>query len=169
MTLSESFHRRVLVVDADLRRPSIHRVLGIPNGAGIVPRHSRDHRSAIAFTTRSAKLSVLTAGDARSAPLAGLTSERMGALLDAFEQRFRMGPDRYAASRLFAGRRTAGPSDPVGGLRHRRGFYADAVERAVAALGPECILGTVLNRVDARRIHSARSYDYYDEPESADS
>src|SRR5688500_11761690 len=35
LTLSESYGRRVLLIDADLRRPSIHEVLGISNGTGL--------------------------------------------------------------------------------------------------------------------------------------
>src|SRR4051812_47723561 len=31
LTLSESYGRRVLLIDADLRRPSIHEVFGVPN------------------------------------------------------------------------------------------------------------------------------------------
>jgi len=34
LTLSESFHRRVLLIDADLRRPSIHNVFGCPTRQG---------------------------------------------------------------------------------------------------------------------------------------
>ena len=35
LTLSASYGRRVLLIDADLRRPSIHEVFGIPNKHGL--------------------------------------------------------------------------------------------------------------------------------------
>ncbi len=35
LTLSESYKRRVLLIDADLRRPSIHEVFGLPNLTGL--------------------------------------------------------------------------------------------------------------------------------------
>ena len=35
LTLSESYKRRVLLIDADLRRPSIHEVFGLPNQSGL--------------------------------------------------------------------------------------------------------------------------------------
>ena len=35
LTLSESYGRRVLLIDADLRRPQIHTMFGIPNAAGL--------------------------------------------------------------------------------------------------------------------------------------
>ena len=33
LTLSHSFDRRVLLIDADLRRPSVHEMFGLPNDA----------------------------------------------------------------------------------------------------------------------------------------
>ena len=35
LTLSESYKRRVLLIDADLRRPSIHGLFGLPNVTGL--------------------------------------------------------------------------------------------------------------------------------------
>src|SRR5687767_10847331 len=35
LTLSESYARRVLVVDADLRWPSVHKMFGLPNHVGL--------------------------------------------------------------------------------------------------------------------------------------
>ena len=35
LTLSESYHRRVLLIDADLRRPTVQRIFGIPPIAGL--------------------------------------------------------------------------------------------------------------------------------------
>jgi Mrp family chromosome partitioning ATPase len=38
---------------------------------------------------------------------------------------------------------------------------AATVERAVAELGPDCIIGTVLNRVEERRIPQSEYYSQY--------
>src|SRR5687768_12745533 len=35
LTLSQSFRKRVVLVDADLRRPTVHEVLQVPNVAGL--------------------------------------------------------------------------------------------------------------------------------------
>jgi Mrp family chromosome partitioning ATPase len=43
---------------------------------------------------------------------------------------------------------------------------AAAVERVVADLGPECILGTVLNQVEEHRIPEAGYYARYRSPEN---
>ena len=36
LTLSHSFDRRVLLIDADLRRPSVHEMFGLPNEHGLI-------------------------------------------------------------------------------------------------------------------------------------
>ena len=45
LTLSESYHRRVLLIDADLRRPTVQRIFGLPtiNGLddGLKAEHDR--------------------------------------------------------------------------------------------------------------------------------
>src|SRR5438094_10062765 len=41
LTLSHSFERRVLLIDADLRRPSVHEVFRLPNDHGLVDNLSR--------------------------------------------------------------------------------------------------------------------------------
>ena len=47
LTLSESYARRVLVIDADLRWPGLHTVLDIPNDRGLSGRGDRRVRGAL--------------------------------------------------------------------------------------------------------------------------
>ena len=158
LTLSESYNRRVLVVDADLRRPSIHTILGLPNTQGLCDA-LRDPALAVPVVEYSSNLSVLTAGHAGATLLAGLTSERMGQLLDEFERAFDwvlidtppVGflPDAQLLARLI---------HAVVFVIGARSTPAAVVERAVAALGSECILGTVLNRVEQDQIQDAGYY-----------
>ncbi len=167
LTLSESYNRRVLVVDADLRRPSIHSVLGIPNTQGLCDA-LRDQELAVPLVERSPNLTVLTAGHAGATLLAGLTSERMGILLDEFERAFDwvlidtppVGflPDAQLLARLI---------QAVVFVIGAGVTPAPVVERAVAALGSECILGTVLNRVKEDQIQDA-GYYYYGGSEPAE-
>src|SRR4029453_4765392 len=44
LTLSESYARRVLIIDADLRRPSVHRVLGVSGQRGLREALARPSR-----------------------------------------------------------------------------------------------------------------------------
>ncbi|MEX1026218.1 MAG: polysaccharide biosynthesis tyrosine autokinase [Planctomycetota bacterium] len=76
--------RRVLLVDADLRKPSVHRYLGLERGPGLAEALAGDIDWRSAVRTSEQGLSVLTAGRA-SGPRGDLFgSERMTTLVDEF-------------------------------------------------------------------------------------
>ena len=162
LTLSESYARRVLVIDADLRWPGVHTVLDIPNDRGL-SEALRDGQHELPFVEVSSHLSALTAGKPGPTPLAGLTSNRMGEVIEACAARFDwvlidtspvgVLPDAQVLARL------VGAVILVIGAGSTP---AAAVERAVAELGgPDSIIGTVLNRVEERRIPEAHYYGQY--------
>jgi protein-tyrosine kinase len=160
LTLSESFGRGVLVIDADLRWPSLHTFLNVPNNRGLTEA-LRDAHHDLQITNVSARLSVVTAGHSGETPLAGLASPRMAEVIEECAARFDwvlldtppvgMLPDAQVLARLVGGVIfvIAAGSTP-----------AATVEQAIAELGDESIIGTVLNRVEERRIGTA---DYYNE------
>ena len=161
LTLSESYARRVLVIDADLRWPALHGVFGLPNVRGL-SEALRDQRGELAMVEVSSRLTMMTAGQPGPTPLAGLSSERMGTLLQECAGRFDwvlvdtspvgMMPDGQVLARLIGA---------VILVINAGGTPAATVERVVAELGPECILGTVLNRVEGHRIPEAGYYARY--------
>jgi capsular exopolysaccharide synthesis family protein len=161
LTLSQSYARRVLMIDADLRCPSLHAVLGIPNGRGL-SEALRDGRHELPIVDVSTRLSILTAGHPGPTPLAGLISTRMGEVIDECAARFDwvlidtspvgVLPDASVLGRL------------VGGVIFviRAGSTpAATVERAIAEIGSDTIIGTVLNQVEDRRIPAAGYYGQY--------
>src|SRR5262245_11228392 len=87
LTLSESYARRVLLIDADLRKPSVHDVLCIPNDKGLSDL-LRSDRLELTTVSVSPRLAVLTSGSVRENPLAGLASARMRAFLEDVAARF---------------------------------------------------------------------------------
>jgi capsular exopolysaccharide synthesis family protein len=162
LTLSESYKRRVLLIDADLRSPSVHTILDIANDRGLCEALFGEIGDA-PITQVSERLSVLTAGRSGSNPLAGLTSRRMEEIVRDAAARFDwilidtspvgVLPDAQVLARLVHGviLVIAAGSTP-----------AAAVERAVAELGgPDSIIGTVLNRVEKHRIPDAAYYAKY--------
>jgi capsular exopolysaccharide synthesis family protein len=161
LTLSESYERRVLVIDADLRWPSLHTVLNIPNDRGLSEAIG-DGRQVLPITVVSSRLSALTAGHPGSTPLASLTSQRMAEILDECAARFDwvlmdtspvgVLPDAQVLTRL------------VGGVVFVIGAGmtpAADIEQAIADLGADSIIGVVLNRVEERRIREAGYYNQY--------
>lgn len=161
LTLSESYGQRVLVIDADLRSPSVHVILGIPNERGLSDALAVDGDTPIAQISEN--LGVLTAGRPAASPLAGLSSRRMEEIVRDAANRFEwilidtspvgVLPDAQVLSRLV---------DGVILVIGAGSTPAAAVERAVAELGgPDAIIGTVLNRVDVHRIPDAIYYGQY--------
>ena len=160
LTLSESYGRRVLVIDADLRGPSLHTALNIPNERGL---SEALNDGQLTFVQMSSEFSVLTAGNPGPTPLAALTSGRMAELLEDCASQFDwvlidtppigVLPDAQVLVRL------AGAVLFVIGAGTTP---AATVERAIAELGgADAIFGVVLNRVDERRIPSASYYQHY--------
>ncbi len=80
--LSQSFKRRVLLIDADLRRPSIHRAWGITNEKGLTDGLGFEAEEKLALCQVSETLTVLPAGRPDEDPTGGLTSARMRSILE---------------------------------------------------------------------------------------
>ena len=76
--------QRVLIVDADLRRPQVHRWIGIDNEEGLsnVLATGLDVEEAIIKVPQWDNLSVITAGDIPPDPTRLLSSQKMMALME---------------------------------------------------------------------------------------
>lgn len=74
---------RTLLVDADLRLPSLHRLFGLENRAGLATllQSEREQAASLAQPTRHANLDVLPSGPAPLNPSELLASQRMRGLL----------------------------------------------------------------------------------------
>ena len=170
LTLSESYKRRVLLIDADLRRPSLHSVFcvdgmtGLSEGLGApVDQHFPVHQV-------SPFLTVLPAGRPTADPMAGLTSERMRRLIEEARAGFDwvivdtppvgLLPDGHLLTAMVDGAilvvKAGETPYPV-------------VLRALESLGRDRILGVVLNQAaDAStRAYYHYKYDYGSRPEIA--
>jgi protein-tyrosine kinase len=163
LTLSESYHRRVLLVDADLRRPTVQRIFGMPLLAGLNETLKYAEDRPIAVTRISERLFVLPAGRPEADPMSGLTSDRMCRLLTQAAAVFDwvildtppvgLLPD---ASLL---------ADSVDGVllvvRAGKAPFA-LVKRTIDAISHERILGVVMNAVDYAHDRNAGGYyEYY--------
>jgi len=81
LTLTETYQRRVLIVDADVRRPSMHVIFGRPRSPGLGDHWETD---APPLQVISPRLSILSAGVGSSdQPMRTLASDRTRAFIDA--------------------------------------------------------------------------------------
>ncbi|MHC5599574.1 MAG: GumC family protein [Nostoc sp.] len=82
--------QRVLLVDADLRHPKIHELLGLSNQQGLshLLENSQDIQSLLQSSSASANLMVLTAGEPSLEPLELFTTNRVEALFQKLQAMF---------------------------------------------------------------------------------
>jgi polysaccharide biosynthesis transport protein len=85
-------HKRVLLIDGDLRRSQLHRLLNLPNEQGLATLLSQNHPipdlSGGSDGSIRSNISVLTAGPAPSDPAKLLSSVRMREMITHFEQAY---------------------------------------------------------------------------------
>ncbi len=149
LTLSESYQRRVLLIDADLRRPTLHEVFGIPNGAGLTDGLARNGPKNIPVFEVSGQLSIITSGQAIGDPTGLLTSDRMRRLIDEARAGYDwVIIDTPPVGLLSDARLLASMVDGVVLVVEAvKTPYPDLL-RAIETIGRERLLGTVLNRLE---------------------
>jgi len=79
-------HQRVLLIDADLRRPSLHKLMNLPNGEGLstyLPKPGSFPKQLLSADTGDSRtgISVLTSGPIPTDPAKLLSSPRLGELI----------------------------------------------------------------------------------------
>jgi capsular exopolysaccharide synthesis family protein len=162
LTLSESYKRRVLLIDADLRRPGVNIAFGIADQSGLSEALASEKPQKLSLVQLSDNLSVLPAGRPNPDPMHGLTSLRMAQILDEATEMFDwvivdsppvgLLPDAKLLARMvdnivfvvMAGRTPHG-----------------AIQRAIDSLGRERVLWIVLNRVDPSSATPGGAYYRY--------
>jgi protein-tyrosine kinase len=160
LVLSESYRYRVLLIDADLRRPSITGVVNIAGGSGLSDALRAPTPQKLALAQLTSRLTLLPAGGPTMNSIEALVSPRMKQILDEASTKFDwvildappLGPT--ADARLL--------SQMAGGTLFviRAGkSQSTEVQRAIDTLGRDSILGIVLN--DVAQTENEESYYYY--------
>jgi len=159
-TLSESFRQRTLLIDADLRRPTVDKVLDIMNVSGLSDALDAPEDQKLTIVEMSPWLSVLPAGRPNPDPMSGLTSPRMRSIVQEAATKFDWvvldtPPVELLAdaSLLFE---IVDAVVLVVGAGHTP---FRSIERAVNLIDRKRIVGVVLNR--AVQPNASRYYGYY--------
>lgn len=160
MTLSQSYQKEVLLVDADFRRPSVHAVFGIPTEPGLAESLTSEQSGKIRVRLVSSRLGVLTGGRPTSDPIAALTSDRMRLLVQEARNTFDwIILDTPPVALLTDANLVSSMTDGALIVVKAGETSWDLVERAVHAVGRDRTLGVVLNRVTAQ-LPASGYYDY---------
>jgi capsular exopolysaccharide synthesis family protein len=161
LTFSESYERDVLLIDADLRRPSLARTFGIPSMPGLSDGLVREFDGKLPLQQVSDRLAVLPAGRATADPMAGLTSERMKQLVNEARAAFDwVILDTPPIGLMTDASLLSAMADGVVLVVKAGSTPYEMVRRAVEALGSKRMLGVVLNRATTAS-HGDKYYDYY--------
>jgi capsular exopolysaccharide synthesis family protein len=170
ITLSESYQQRVLLVDADLRRPTQHTIFKTSRSPGLTDALTTVDERQTFIQDLSPHLSLLPAGKLTVDPIAGLTSARMRHILESARATFSwviidtppvgVLTDASLLSNLVDGTVLVVKADST---------PYDLTKRAVDALGTDRLVGVVLNRAVLRAHRYSYGYGDYAKYLSTDS
>ena len=149
LIISESYRRRVLLIDADLRRPTMRDVIGMPEVTGLSEALKAKTDEKLPVFRLTPTLTLLPGGRPDPDPMSGLTSERMRRVLEDAAARFDWvimdaPPVGTMADASLLSKMADGALLVI---RAGRTQYA-LVQKAIDALGRDRILGVVLNSVE---------------------
>ncbi|MBD3882929.1 polysaccharide biosynthesis tyrosine autokinase [Phormidium tenue FACHB-886] len=155
-------HQRVLIVDANLRQPAIHQVLGLNNQQGLataIEQAKMPEESIHHLTVVDAPVDVLTAGTAVQDPMRLLSSQRFRDVMANFAEHYDLilldAPPVGLVDAMQIGSLCSGV------LLVARLHQVTRVDlaQAIAALNPLNLLGVVVNGAKLSSTNSTRTID----------
>jgi len=163
LTLSRSFRRAVLLIDADFRRPSVHEYFQLPITPGFMDVMRGTH---LPPQPEAGMLAVLPAGKTTDA-VGALSSPKLDPTLQLAGEGFDwVIIDSPPVGLLSDAKLMAPHTDGVLLVISAGSTQFGLVQNAVDAFGRERILGVVLNKADRRAVSHGYgyNYDYYYSP-----
>lgn len=149
LTLTTSYSRRVLLIDADLRRPSLHALFRAPVTTGLSEGLDAATASRVSAIQLSPLLALLPAGRPVANPVPLLTSERMAELVRDARQHFDwIVIDTPPVGILTDANLLTRESDAALLVIHADRTPYGLVQKAIQAIGKPKIFGVVMNRVE---------------------
>ncbi len=165
VTLAQEYDHTVLLIDADLRQPSLHKLLGIetPLGLSECLTNGTDVSKAL-IKTGMGKLVFLPAGKQISNPVELLLSKKLKTLLAEVKHRY---ADRYViidSPPMLPFAEVHSLSSMVDGvifIVRERHAPVENIREALGMLKDANILGAVYNDVEIDRFDNHYLYHYY--------
>ena len=160
LTLSESYQKRVLLIDADLRRPRMKEMFALASAEGLTDSLSVRRDGVLPVQQVTPTLWVLTAGAILPDPMSLLVSPAMKQLLEDAKESFDwVVVDTPPIAILPDANLLAAMIDTTLLVVSAQSTPYPMVQRAAQALGANRILGVVLNRAEQPGLPA--NYAYY--------
>lgn len=165
ISISQGLQDTVLLVDADLRRPTLHKMLGIKADLGLADcLAGKVHPEDVIYHTNIKKLSVIPAGRIPNNPSELITSDTMTNLINEVKTRYQnrivifdSPPVISLTDSVVLGQKL----DAVIVVIHTTRTPREAISETINSLSDTNVLGAVLNHYDSLSIYYKRySYKY---------
>jgi len=163
--IANSINEHALLIDCDLRRPSIHKIFGLDNSSGLSNYLNEDIDISQAMNkTEVEKLTIITSGSTPNNPSELLSSNKMFYLIQEIKERY---TDRYV---IFDSTPIYQTSDPTTLARHIDGIILvvksgetnrEIIAKMVEYLGKDKIMGIVFNMTQEPIRSYYYNYNYY--------
>lgn len=162
VSLAESYRQRVILIDADLRRPTVHQRFDLPGRDGLTEWLRRDDAPERVMVRLSSRLSVVPAGHPELNPVPLLTSLRMAMLLAAARADFDwVIVDTPPAGLITDAGVLEGSLDGFVVIVAAGRTPSALLRQAIGRLGPDRVLGLILNRSRRARGPEGETYAPY--------
>jgi len=165
VSIAQGINHHVLLVDCDLRQPTLHKIFGLQTNHGL--HEYLEEGKTIApylLKTQVEKLTLLPAGMPMASPSELLSSRKMQLLIEELKSRYQ---DRYIIfdtppAHFISDTAALAPMVDGTVLVVRSGkSLVDPVAEVVANIGKEKILGVVFNATDEVQKEHRHYYRYY--------
>lgn len=162
LTFSESYQRRVLLIDGDLRRPSLHHVFDVPSVPGLSESLLAPEDHQLPSQVLAPRLTLLPSGVTTGDPMKVLASERMRRLVTEARGHFDwVLIDTPPVGLLSDASLLSSLVDGVILVVNAGETQIDLVSRSADAIGRERILGVVLNQSEQLPSGTGKYSSYY--------
>jgi non-specific protein-tyrosine kinase len=162
ISIARESNRTVLLIDTDMRQPSVHRYFGLPEGTGLYEHITKGTPlSELLINPGLPRLTVLPAGMPTDYPADLLGGPAMQELVSDVKRRYHGRYIIFDSPPLLAyadGLYLARYADAVLMVARSGSTKEDNLRQALESLGDRPLLGTVLNRVPKGQ---GPAYSYY--------
>jgi protein-tyrosine kinase len=155
--------RRVIIVDCDLRNPSLSNYLGVPSEPGLLQYLANGHLSPYCYVRRVQNLFFLTAGGIATNPVEILSMNKMEQLIEHLKKDFdTVILDAPPYCPISDARIVTGLSDGLIMVVRRGKTSCSSADHAFKAIDRNKLLGVVFNDVQPMPFHTYYNFGYYE-------
>ncbi len=163
LAFADDPERRVVIVDCDIRRPTLHQYFRVSNEPGLLNYlQATDQLPPHCFMRRIGNLYVMASGGVSDTPVEMLSMQKMHELFDYLKAEFDTVIIDCPPCQPMADAQIVGRLADASVLIIRRGKTPFAsIERSLRALETDKLLGVVFNDVRPELFHTYYHYGYY--------